>query len=112
MSIVHERVLPFSPTPALEATEAPGGGTDPVSIGRRVRHHRRAADLTLAQLADRVGLSTSALSLLENGRREPRVTTLTAIAAALGVDLGQLLEGGPPTRRAALEVRWIGDVRR
>src|SRR5690606_22712549 len=96
-----------SPAPHLEGTGAPaGGGTDAVALGRRVRHHRRAAGLTLAQLAERVGLSTSALSLLENGRREPRISTLSALAAALGVDVQQLLDAGPPSRRAALEVRW------
>jgi XRE family transcriptional regulator, fatty acid utilization regulator len=107
MSIVHERVLPFSPTPSLEDTAShAGGGTDAVALGRRLRHHRRQAGLTLAQLASRVGVSTSALSLIENGRREPRVSTLSALAGALDVEVQQLLDGGPPSRRAALEVRW------
>ncbi|RIK14566.1 MAG: XRE family transcriptional regulator [Acidobacteria bacterium] len=107
MTIVHDRVLPFAPSPHLEGTaEPPAGGDDPVALGRRLRHHRRAAGLTLAELGGRVGLSASALSLMENGRREPRVSTLGALAAALGVEVQQLLTGGPPSRRAALEVRW------
>ncbi|MFX0537731.1 helix-turn-helix domain-containing protein [Ornithinimicrobium sp. Y1847] len=109
----HLRVLPFRPSVRLEGADdgAAGGhgvgaGTDPVSVGRRVRHHRRVADLTLAELGARVGLSASALSLLENGRREARVSVLGDLARALDLDLGELLSGGPPTRRSALEVRW------
>ena len=101
------RVLPFRPSQRLDGTE-PGasGAADPVSVGRRVRHARRAAGLTLAAVAERAGLSASALSLIENGRREARPSTLERVAGALGADLTALLSGGPPSRRAALEVRW------
>lgn len=99
------RLLPLPRDREPDETEAPRGA-DPLALGRRLRHHRRQAGLTLAELAGRVGLSPSALSLIENGRREPRLSVLTGLAEALGVDLGELLSGGPPTRRAALEVRW------
>ncbi|MGC5584035.1 helix-turn-helix domain-containing protein [Ornithinimicrobium sp. W1679] len=108
MTTVHERVLPFTPSVRLDGTSPPtaDGSGDPVALGRRVRHHRREAGLTLAALAERTGLSASALSLIENGRREARVSTLTTLARALGVQTDQLLAGAPPSRRAALEVRW------
>lgn len=107
MANVHGRVLPFTPADHLEgAEEAAPGAVDPVALGRRLRHHRREAGLTLAALAQRVGLSPSALSLLENGRREPRVSTLSSLAEALGVTVPELLSAAPPSRRAALEVRW------
>ena len=103
----HRRVLPFRPSERLEGTDSPSSGAaDPVSVGRRVRHHRREAGLTLADVAARVELSTSALSLIENGRREARASVLGQLATALDVDLTALLTGGPPSRRAALEVRW------
>nr|WP_075818813.1 helix-turn-helix domain-containing protein [Serinicoccus sp. CNJ-927] len=103
----HRRVLPFRPSERLEGTDSPSSGAaDPVSVGRRVRHHRREAGLTLADVAARVELSTSALSLIENGRREARASVLGRLATALDVDLTTLLTGGPPSRRAALEVRW------
>ena len=41
-------------------------------FGQRLRHIRRARGLTLAELGERVGRAPSALSLLENGRREPK----------------------------------------
>lgn len=105
-------MLPFRPSVRLEGTdagssgEAGGGAQDAVAVGRRVRHHRKLAGLTLEALSTRVGLSASALSLIENGRREARVSTLGEVARALGVEVTALLTGGPPSRRAALEMRW------
>ena len=108
MSSSHARVLPFRPSARLDGADgaAPASQSDPVSLGRRIRHHRRRLGLTLADLAGRVDLSASALSLIENGRREPRVSMLGTLATALEVDTAALLSGGAPTRRDALEVRW------
>lgn len=78
--------------------------SDLVTLGQRIRHFRGAAGLTLDQLGERVGVAGSQLSLMENGRREPRVTLLTSIAEALGVTLADLLEESPPSKRAALEI--------
>lgn len=100
------RLLPLPGGGDVDDTGPSRRGADPLALGRRLRHHRRQAGLTLAGLAERVGLSASALSLIENGRREPRLSVLAGLAEALGVDLGALLSGAPPTRRAALEVRW------
>lgn len=99
------RLLPFVPSGEVQVDAQPST-SDPLALGRRLRHHRREAGLTLDALAARVGLSASALSLIENGKREPRVTLLSGLAEALGTDLASLLSGGAPTRRAALEVRW------
>jgi predicted transcriptional regulator len=51
-----------------------------------------------------VGISASALSLIENGRREPKLSVLTALAACLGVTMPDLLTPVPSTRRASLEI--------
>ncbi len=74
-------------------------------LGRRIRHARKAAGHTLQDLATIVGVSTSALSLIENGKREPRLSVLGEIAAALDTAVPDLLRSTPPTRRAALELR-------
>ncbi|RWZ68768.1 XRE family transcriptional regulator [Labedella populi] len=74
------------------------------TLGHRIRHFRTAAGLTLDALGDRVGVAGSQLSLIENGKREPRLSTLHAIASELGLDLAELLSGEAPTRRAALEI--------
>lgn len=73
-------------------------------LGPRIRHARRARGLTLAQLAERVGRASSLLSQIENGRREPRLALLAAIARELQVPVEELLRPEPPSRRAALEI--------
>ncbi|WP_089772080.1 helix-turn-helix domain-containing protein [Ruania alba] len=78
---------------------------DALTLGKRIRHARTRQRLTLAQLADQVGSTASQLSHIENGRREPRLTLLSAIAAALDVPTADLLDAGPPPdRRAELEI--------
>jgi predicted transcriptional regulator len=41
---------------------------------------------------------------MENGRREPRLSLLSAIATRLGIPVTQLLDESAPTERAALEI--------
>ena len=77
---------------------------DLVTLGQRIRHYRLAAGLTLDQLGSRVSVAGSQLSLIENGKREPRLTMLSAIAEALGVQVADLLDQSPPSKRAALEI--------
>jgi predicted transcriptional regulator/DNA-binding XRE family transcriptional regulator len=73
-------------------------------FGHRLRHLRREAGLTLEQLGRAVGKPASYLSQLENGHREPRLSTVHDLGAALGCTGADLLDPAPPNRRAALEV--------
>ena len=77
---------------------------DLVTLGQRIRHFRTSAGMTLDQLGDKVGIAGSQLSLMENGRREPRLSLLGAIATATGIQLADLLDDAPPSKRAALEI--------
>lgn len=77
---------------------------DPLVLGRRLRHLRRTSGATLSDVAGKVGVTASHLSLVENGHREPRLTLLTALAGAFGVEVEDLLTPEAPSRRAALEV--------
>lgn len=77
---------------------------DPLVFGQRVRHLRRARGLTLAALGERVGRQAPYLSQLENGKREPTLSLLGALARALEVPTADLLRPDPPSRRAALEI--------
>jgi XRE family transcriptional regulator, fatty acid utilization regulator len=79
-------------------------GLDLMTMGQRLRHLRRSRGLTLAELGSRVGRAPSALSLLENGRREPKLSVLEDLAAALSVPVEELLRRQPPSRRAQLEI--------
>jgi len=77
---------------------------DLATLGQRIRHFRTQAGLTLDQLGSEVGIAASQLSLMENGRREPRLSSLAAIAERLGVPVADLLEESAPSERAALEI--------
>ncbi|WAC66380.1 helix-turn-helix domain-containing protein [Agrococcus sp. SL85] len=77
---------------------------DAAVLGHRIRHFRTAAELTLDALGERIGLAGSQLSLIENGRREPKLSHLQAIAEVLGVATSQLLDPEPPSERSRLEL--------
>src|SRR5947209_2179049 len=77
---------------------------DSLVFGKRLRHLRRSRDLTLDQLGELVGKQASFLSLVENGKREARLSLIEDLAHALEVSSGELLATEPPTRRARLEV--------
>ena len=60
-------------------------------VGQRIRARRLAEGLTLDQLARLSGINRPALSLIETGKRDVRLTTLARIAAALRLPLEALL---------------------
>jgi len=62
-----------------------------VTTGQRIREARKAADLTQEALAHRASVSLPTVQRLEADRNGARVSTLTALAAALGVPLSDLL---------------------
>ena len=74
------------------------------TLGHRIRHQRVSHGYTLDELGALVGVAGSQLSLIENGKREPKLSLLQAIATATGTDVTDLLSTEPPNRRAALEL--------
>lgn len=80
---------------------------DPLVLGRRLRHFRKEAGLTLDDVGERVGKPAPYLSLLENGKKEPRISLVVDLAGAVGVDVADLLSPGPPSRRDALEISLL-----
>ena len=74
------------------------------TLGHRIRHHRLEKGFTLDELGALVGVAGSQLSLIENGKREPKLSLLQAIAHATGTEVTDLISGEPPNRRAALEI--------
>lgn len=65
--------------------------------GRRIREARAGQGLSLEQLARLTGISAPALSLIETGKRDPRLTTLKRISDALRVPVTVLLAEGAST---------------
>jgi len=69
-------------------------------VGRRIRAIRAEQSLNLDQLARLTGISAPALSLIETGKRDARLTTVAKIAAALRVSLSTLLDDTLPGQDA------------
>jgi len=62
-----------------------------VRIGKEVRRRRQALDWTLEELGHRSGLSPRYISSLEKDLRDPSLSTIEAVAHALGAEPGELL---------------------
>lgn len=61
-------------------------------LGRRIREHRMAAQLTQRQLGDRAGgIAAGEIWRFESGKRAPNLDTLHRIAQGLGVPLRALV---------------------
>jgi transcriptional regulator with XRE-family HTH domain len=65
----------------------------PLTFGKEVRRRRRALGLTLEQLAERSELTPNYIGTVENGRRDPSLSTVLALAKGLGVAPGELFGG-------------------
>ena len=71
-------------------------------IARRLKALREDAGMSQQSLAVSAGLSVSLVSQIERGSRvDPRMSTLAALATALGVSLDELVgrKSAPPRRR-------------
>lgn len=77
---------------------------DMMILGKRIKHFRIQTGMTLEQLGDAVGVVPSQLSLIENGRREPKLSVLNSIATTLNVSVPELLSTEAPDRRSELEI--------
>jgi transcriptional regulator with XRE-family HTH domain len=62
-------------------------------VGRRIRRRRRYLDLTQEEVALRASVHRTQMTLIERGRRMPRLHTLILICTALDISPCQLLEG-------------------
>jgi transcriptional regulator with XRE-family HTH domain len=63
-------------------------------VGRRLRARREEANLSLRELARRLGISPSAISQIETGKSRPSVSTLYSMVSELGITLDELFAEG------------------
>lgn len=68
-------------------------------LGTRIASLRQGFGMSQAELAERLHISSSAVGMYEQGRREPSVDTLVALSQVFGVSLDYLLSGQPDTVR-------------
>jgi transcriptional regulator with XRE-family HTH domain len=69
----------------------------------RLKEHRERALLTQAELAAKSGVSEVTINRIENGRHDPRFSTVRKLAQALNVAPPELMEPGrdQESKRAA-----------
>ena len=77
-------------TAVVTAAAAPEA--DRVRLGLHLRGHRKARRLTLKDLSTRSGVALSTLSKMELGQISVSYEKLAAVAHALALDVGQLLD--------------------
>jgi transcriptional regulator with XRE-family HTH domain len=65
----------------------------PATFGSNLRRARQAAGLSQESLADAADLHRNTIPALENDQSEPRLSTILALARALGIEPMELLKG-------------------
>jgi len=90
-----------------------------MSISKAVLRIRREMGMTQGEVGERAGLAASYVSRIENGHIQPTMTTLSRLAAALGVPASDIFrvseeDGGPRTARCPVSTsgECIGELLR
>ncbi len=82
-------------TTATDPTNSKSLTPAEVLVGHRLRELRTRRGFSLRGLADRSGLNVNTLSLVENGKSSPSVSTLQQLAFALDVPISAFFESEP-----------------
>jgi transcriptional regulator with XRE-family HTH domain len=69
--------------------------TSRLRVGAAIRERRLAAGLSLAELAERIGVALSTMSKIENGKISTSFERLDSVSRALQADLSEFLGGTP-----------------
>jgi transcriptional regulator with XRE-family HTH domain len=80
-----------------------GMGVAEISVGRRLRELRFEQELSIRALAEKSGLNANTLSLIENSKTSPSVSTLQQLASALGVPITAFFETDAPKNNIAFQ---------
>lgn len=60
-------------------------------FGENLKELRQYKNLTIVQLSEKTGLSSTAISDWENGKKEPKMTSLIALAQFFDVTIDYLV---------------------
>jgi transcriptional regulator with XRE-family HTH domain/predicted Fe-Mo cluster-binding NifX family protein len=88
----------MDPTSDDEPNPSSQSHTD-MGVGRRLRDMRIRGGYSLRALSERSGLNINTLSMVENGKSSPSVTTLQQLALALDVPVTAFFESEPNYKR-------------
>src|SRR5437762_2965569 len=100
-----------APRPVNRAKTSAAGPNERVGLGlrnglgARLREAREARNMTLRELARRLGLSPSLISQVETGKSQPSISTLFAIVGELEIPVNEVVweadpDGRDPGRRS------------
>ena len=81
-----------------------------IELAKRIRELRKSSDFTQSDLAEKTGLSTNFIALLEQGKRSPSIETLDKIAAALKVTLHELFYFPPRATKVQEAEKKLKDI--
>jgi transcriptional regulator with XRE-family HTH domain len=62
------------------------------NLGENLRAARVEREMTQEEVSERSGVQAGEISRIENGKRDPQVSTVLKIAKGLGIKPGELLE--------------------
>jgi transcriptional regulator with XRE-family HTH domain len=68
----------------------------PVRVAQAVKRRREQLRLTLRDLASKSGISASMISDVERGAKSPTISTLDALAQALGLPMSAFVDSAAP----------------
>ncbi|MFG6401233.1 helix-turn-helix domain-containing protein [Microbacterium sp. P04] len=80
-------------------------------IGPRLKSWREKRSMTLAELSETTGISSSTLSRLEAGKRAPNLELVVPIARALRLELDDIVPRAVPDPRVKRTTKSIGGTR-
>ena len=78
-------------------------------IGPRLKSWREKRSMTLAELSETTGISSSTLSRLESGKRAPNLELVVPIARALRLELDDIVPRAAPDPRVARTTKRVGE---
>lgn len=79
-------------------------------IGPRLKSWREKRSMTLAELSETTGISTSTLSRLEAGKRAPNLELVVPIARALRLELDDIVPRTALDPRVSRTTKRIGEI--
>lgn len=83
-----------------------------MNVGRAIRWFRQHRGISQGDVARRAACSISYLSLLENNKRDPTLSTVAKIADALHVPVGTLfLVAAEPSDLGFIDERLVDELR-
>ncbi len=96
-----QRRLRWQITDAVEPAPGNGAPAAEVNVGGSLRRLREEHGLTIRALSDKSGLAVNTLSLIENSKSSPSVSTLQQLAVALEVPITAFFESEKPASKVA-----------